>query len=111
MIRAAAIAAITGTVVLLSFTTPLIWAARPAVAGLAALAGMAIAGKNRILQMRKAEARCNPMEQRHSGKRLKEALAALEECQFIVERMESAWCIALAVDGSHALMDPHATGP
>jgi len=74
LIRAAAIA---GTVVLLSFATPLIWAAVSGGVGLAALAGMAVAGtvafqllplglqklENRILQLRKAEARRNPIEQ------------------------------------------------
>jgi DNA repair ATPase RecN len=66
-----------GTLTLLALSGPLIWAAVSAGAGLAALAGMAAVGfaslqalplavqklENRMLQLRKAEARANPIEQ------------------------------------------------
>ena len=70
-------AAAFGTVALLAVSTPLVWAAVSAGAGLAALAGMAATGfaafqamplaaqklENRLLKMRKSEARANPIEQ------------------------------------------------
>ena len=66
-----------GTLVLLALSDPLVWAAVSTGAGLAALAGMAAVGfaafqalplalqklENRLLQLRKAEARANPIEQ------------------------------------------------
>ena len=66
-----------GTLALLALSGPLIWAAVSAGVGLAALAGMAAVGfvsfqalplavqklENRMLKLRKAEARANPIEQ------------------------------------------------
>jgi hypothetical protein len=69
--------AVFATIALLALSAPLVWAAVSAGAGLLALAAMAAAGllgfqaipltmqklENRLLQMRKAEARANPIEQ------------------------------------------------
>jgi DNA repair ATPase RecN len=69
--------AVFGTVALLALSAPLVWAAVSAGAGLAALAGMAATGfaafqamplaaqklENRLLKLRKSEARTNPIEQ------------------------------------------------
>lgn len=69
--------AVVATIVLLSVSAPLVWAAVSAAAGIAALAGMAAVGfalmqalplvmqklENRILRERKAEAYANPIEQ------------------------------------------------
>ena len=71
------IAAVAGTVGLLAVSAPIIWAAVSAGIGLAALTVMAVGGaaifqllpyalqrlENRILRLRKAEARANPIEQ------------------------------------------------
>ena len=71
------IAAVVGTVGLLAVSAPVIWTAVSAGVGLAALTAMALGGavifqflpyalqrlENRILRLRKAEAKANPIEQ------------------------------------------------
>ena len=167
---------------LLAISTPIVWAAVSAGAGLAALAVMAVLGvvafqalplafqkaENHLLQMRKSEARRNPIEQlqndmmrrtqrlksfrnalvtiggqiesveqmmaeRHQQdpghvlarqeralqrlkqfhginlSRLVQAQAALEEFQLTVQRKDSEWRMALAIDDATAALDPHAT--
>ena len=179
IVRGVALAA---TVGLLAISVPLVWAAVSAGIGLAALVGMVVVGatafqalplalqkvENRLLQMRKAEARRNPIEQlqnemlrrvqrlksfrsalvtvggqiesiehmmadRHHRdpghvlerqeralqrlkqfhgvnlNRLVQAQTALEEFQLTVQRKDSEWRMALAIDDATAALDPNAT--
>jgi hypothetical protein len=178
LVRGAAVAA---TVVALILSAPLIWVAVSAGLGLVALAGLALTGtllfqalpllgqtlENRLLKLRKAQARTNPIEQlqmevlrraerltafrkalatvggqiesitqmlderRHKDpnhvlerqqralqrlrqfqqvnlNRLAEAQSALEEFRCTVERKNSEWTIALAIDDTAQLLDPNA---
>jgi hypothetical protein len=179
LVRVAAVAAMVG---LLAVSAPLVWVAVSAGAGLVALAGMAAVGfvavqalplgmqkvENRILKLRKAEARRNPIEQlqnemmrraqrltsfrsalvtvggqiesigqmvaqrKHQDpqhvldrqeralqrltlfhgvnlNRLVQAQAALEEFRLTVQRKESEWRIALAIDDANTALDPNAS--
>jgi hypothetical protein len=174
--------AVAATLALLALSAPLIWAAVSAGAGLAAIAGMAVVGmlafqalplvlqtvENRLLKMRKAEARRNPIEQlqgemlrraqrlksfrnalvtvggqiesieqmmaeRHQRdpghvlerqeralqrlrqfhgvnlNRLVQAQAALDEFQLTVQRKDSEWRMAMAIDDATAALDPNAS--
>lgn len=174
--------AITATLALLAISAPIVWAAVSAGAGIAALAGMAAVGfaafqslplamqrlENRLLQLRKTEARRNPIEQlqnemlrradrlqsfrgalvavggqiesidqmlaerkhqdpghvleRHAHalqrlrhfhaanlNRLTQAHGALEEFRLTVQRKESEWNIAQAIDIANTALDPNAT--
>jgi hypothetical protein len=179
VVRGAAVAA---SFALLAVSAPLVAAAVSAGAGLIALAVMALAGvtafhalplalqklENRLLKMRKAEARKNPIEQlqsemlrraqrlksfrnalvtvggqiesieqmmaeRHQQdpghvlerqehalhrlrkfhgvnlNRLVQAQAALDEFRLTVQRKDSEWRMALAIDDATAALDPNAT--
>jgi hypothetical protein len=179
VVRGVAVAA---TVALLAASAPLIWGAVSAGAGIVALAGMALVGfgalqalplglqklENRLLQLRKAEARRNPIEQlqnemlrraqrltsfrsalvtvggqiesieqmvaerRHQDpghvlerqeralsrlkqfhgvnlNRLVQAQAALEEFRLTVQRKDSEWRMALAIDDANTALDPNAS--
>jgi hypothetical protein len=174
--------AIAATFALLAISGPLVWAVVSAGAGIGVLVGMAVTGtvafqalplalqkiENRLLQLRKAEARRNPIEQlqnemlrraqrlksfrnalvtvggqiesieqmmaerhqrdpghvlqrqEHALSRLKQfhgvnlnrlvqAQAALEEFQLTVQRKDSEWRMALAIDDATAALDPNAT--
>ena len=174
--------AITAAVALLAVLAPLVWAAASAGAGLAALLGMGAAGfvafqalplalqalENKLLALRKAEARRNPIEQlqnemlrrserlrsfrnalvtvggqiesieemvaqrRHQDpghilerqdralqrlrqfhgvnlNRLMQAQAALDEFRLTVQRKDSEWRMALAIDDANTALDPNAT--
>lgn len=173
--------AVLATLALLALSAPLVWAAVSAGAGLFVLTGMAAVGfaafqtlpmgmqkmENRLLQMRKAEARQNPVEQLQNEmlrrahrlksfrnalvtvggqiesieqmmaershidpghilerqqraldrlkqfhglnlNRLVQAQAALEEFRLTVQRKESEWNIATAMDKATKVMDPNA---
>jgi hypothetical protein len=177
-VRGAAVAAGVGLLALLS---PLLWAAASGGMGLLAVGAVLLAGfacmqalpllgqklENRLLALRKAEARANPIEQlqmevlrraerlttfrkalvtvggqietikqmlaerRHKDpnhvlepqqralarlqqfhslnlNRLTQAHAALEDFRAVVERKNSEWTIALAIDKTAQLMDPNA---
>jgi hypothetical protein len=168
--------------VALVLSAPLIWVAVSAGLGLVALAGLALTGtllfqalpllgqtlENRLLKLRKAQARANPIEQlqlevlrraerltafrkalatvggqiesitqmlderRHKDpnhvlerqqralqrlrqfqhvnlNRLAQAQSALEEFRCTVERKNSEWTIALAIDDTAQMLDPSAT--
>jgi hypothetical protein len=174
--------AIIATVALLAVLSPLVWAAASAGAGLAALLAMGGAGfvamqtlplalqklENRLLALRKAEARRSPIEQlqnemlrrserlrsfrnalvtvggqiesieemvaqrRHQDpghilerqdralqrlrqfhgvnlNRLVQAQAALDEFRLTVQRKDSEWRMALAIDDANTALDPNAT--
>lgn len=174
--------AITASVAVLAVAAPLVWAAASAGAGLMVLGGMAAAGfvalqalplglqklENRLLALRKLEARRNPIEQlqnemmRRSERlrsfrnalvtvggqiesieqmmaqrkhqdpghilerqeralrrlqqfhgvnlnRLVQAQAALDEFRLTVQRKDSEWRMALAIDDANAALDPNAT--
>ena len=179
IVRAMAVAA---TVALLALAAPLVWAAASAGAGAAVLLAMGAAGfaafqalplglqklENRLLTLRKAEARRNPIEQLQNEmlrraqrlksfrsalvtvggqiesieqmvaerrqkdpghilerqdralqrlrqfhgvnlNRLGQAQAALEEFRLTVQRKDSEWRMALAIDDANTALDPHAT--
>ncbi len=100
------VAAVVAVLAAMALSAPLIWAAVSAGAGLAVLLGMAIAGtvvfhllplgfqmmENRILKLRKTEARNNPMEQLQNevmrrGERLQAFRKALADIGGQIESM------------------------
>ncbi len=174
-------AAVTSTMALLALSAPVIWTAASAGVGLFVIAGLALAGtavfqalplgmqflENRLLKLRKAQARANPIEQlqndvlrradrlaafrkalatvggqietitqmvddrrrkdpgqvlEHQERallrlkqfhavnlhRLDQAHAALDEFRCTVERKNSEWHIAMAIDEAAQVLDPNA---
>lgn len=114
--------AVVATLALLALAAPLVWAAASAGAGLAVLGGMAVAGftafqmlplgmqkmENRLLQLRKAEARQNPVEQLQNemlrrAKRLKSFRNALVTVGGQIESIEQMMAERSHLDPGHIL--------
>jgi hypothetical protein len=119
-VRAAAVAA---CIALLALSMPLVWAAVSAGAGMAALAAMGMVGvavfqalpwaaqrlENRLLKLRKAEARANPIEQLQNqmlrrAERLQAFRRALATVGAQIESITQMLVDRRHVDPSHVLL-------